>query len=274
MATSGSTDWTATRDDIIQQILENCKVVDIGASPAAVNVTDTGKVLNRIVKRLQTDGIRLWALNWTTKTFSASSEVTNNSTVYTCIRSLTSSSTSEPGVGADSSTYWVEGGTEGAAAYADATSYSSIGDFVAASDTIGIDTAFIRRNGTDHLVKIVGYNEYFRESRKETTGLTSMLWFSEEERRVYLSDQPSDVNDVLHYMRVTALEDFDSASDDPDFPVRWVDLLVAEGTYAVSSKYDLPLQERNWFRVRAEELKVLAKRDDQEKTEDNFVRPI
>lgn len=274
MGTSGSTDWTATRDDIIQQILENCKVISVGATPPTAKVTDAGKVLNRIVKRFQSEGIRLWTLDWTTKTFSASSEVTGtDGLIYTCIRSHTSSSTNKPVTGANHTTYWTQSGSTGGV-WADATDYTSIGDFTVASDTLGIDTAFIRRNGTDHPVKVVGYSEYLGISRKETKGLTSCLWFNEKEQRVYLSDHPSETTDVLHYVRVEALEDFDAGADEPDFPVRWIDLLVAEGTYVLSSKYDLPLQERSWFRVRAAELKRENKADDQEKTEDNFIKPI
>ena len=65
MSTSGNSDWTATRDDIIQQILENCKVISVGDTPPTAKVTDAGKVLNRIVKRFQAEGIRLWTLDWT-----------------------------------------------------------------------------------------------------------------------------------------------------------------------------------------------------------------
>lgn len=274
MSTSGSTDWTATRDDIIQQILENCKIISVGVTPQTANVTDAGKVLNRIVKRLQSEGIRLWTLDWTTKTFSASSEVTGtDGLIYTCIRSHTSSSANKPITGANHTTYWIQSGSTGGV-WADATGYTSIGDFTVASDTLGIDTAFIRRNGTDHPVDVVGYSKYLGISRKETEGLTNCLWFSEKERRVYLSNHPSETTDVLHYLRVEALEDFDDGTDDPDFPVRWIDLLVAEGTYVLSSKYDLPLQERSWFRARAGELKRDNKADDQEKTENNFVDPI
>lgn len=348
MSTSGSSDWTATRDDIIQQILENCKVISVGDTPPAAKVTDAGKVLNRIVKRLQTEGIRLWTLDWTTKSFLASSEVTgSDSNIYTCRKTQLPAYENKPISGAKHTDNWIQSGVIGgtwaasinkpldAAAVSDGgdgtvdititghgfttdnrvrfegtvnydgeydipasddantisitapyvaetfttamtakTIYTSIGDFLPPKDTIGIDTAFIRRNGTDHPVKVVGYNEYLKTSRKETEGLTSCLWFNEREQRVYLSDHPSETDDVLHYLRVEALEDFDAGTDSPDFPVRWIDLLVAEGTSALSSKYDLPLQERSWFRARAAELKGENKADDQEKTEDNFVKPI
>lgn len=348
MATSSSTNWIATRDDIIQQILENCKVVKIGSTPSATLVTDTAKVLNRIVKRLQTEGIKLWTLDWTTQSFLASSEVTgSDSLIYTCRKTQIPNYENKPITGSKYTDNWKQTGSTGgtwavsisnvldAAAASDGgdgtvdititghglttsdririegtvnydgehaiaavddvntisitvpfvaetfttamtakTVYTSIGDILPPKDTIAIDTAFIRRNDTDHPVRIVGYDEYLSISRKEIEGLTTVLWYNEREKRIYLANHPSESTDILHYLRVVLLEDFDSASDDPDFPVRWIDLLVAEGTLAVASKYDLPLEERNWFRIVADSLKRDTNRDDQEKTESKFVEPI
>lgn len=66
MATSGSVDFSVTRDDIIQDALENLGIVLPGATPVAAHVTAAARKLNMIVKQWQgtadfAPGLKMWS---------------------------------------------------------------------------------------------------------------------------------------------------------------------------------------------------------------------
>ena len=279
MATSGSTDWSLTLADIVLEALDMCKVIQSasGDTPSANQNTMAYRALNKVFKRLQTQGVRLMSLEWVQKAFTASSEVTYDLVVYTCIKSHTSATaTDRPGTGTNWTTNWKIGGTAGASAWADSTAYVAIGEFAVASDTIGIEQAFIRRvGGTDHPVELITSAEYADISNKHTPGITRSLWL---ERLLaptaHLYPVPTLTTDVLHYQRVRVLEDFDNSSDDPDFLVRYTDLLTWQLADDLSTKFDLPLQERNWIRARASEKLEDIKDSDHENDSQNFMEPL
>ncbi len=69
MSTSGSYDFTATRNDIIDRALRKIGIL----SASATQITDAAEELNSMVKDWQSgpDGVHLWALEDTSKTFSS-----------------------------------------------------------------------------------------------------------------------------------------------------------------------------------------------------------
>ena len=62
MTTSGSTDFTVSRDDIIKRALRLCGVLAQGESPSTDQVNEANVALNSLVKALQADGMPLWAI--------------------------------------------------------------------------------------------------------------------------------------------------------------------------------------------------------------------
>ena len=61
MATSGSSDFTITRDQIIKGALRICRAYTIGESaPEAEQMTNASEALNLILKSLSTEGMLLW----------------------------------------------------------------------------------------------------------------------------------------------------------------------------------------------------------------------
>jgi hypothetical protein len=224
MATSGSSDWSQTRDDIIQQVLEITNMIGVGATPSASLVSMVSTHLNQYVKHLQaTHQVKLWKLEWATKTFSAASEVTaTDSTIWTCIRNHTSSSDNEPVTGANHTTYWKLSGSTGGS-WADSTAYTSTGDFTDSTDLIGIETAFLRKEGTDRPITIIGHREYMAIADKHTSGSPTDIYYDNRvSPTVYVYPQLDDTSDVIHYQRILRIEDFDAAGNDPDFPVHWL----------------------------------------------------
>lgn len=62
MATSGSTDYSQTRDDIIKRALRLIGALAQGESPTTDQVTEAAVALNGLVKAWQADGMPLWAI--------------------------------------------------------------------------------------------------------------------------------------------------------------------------------------------------------------------
>ena len=60
MATSGSTNYGLTRNDIIQEALELLGIVAAEESPAAADVATADRSLNMMIKGWQAKGINLW----------------------------------------------------------------------------------------------------------------------------------------------------------------------------------------------------------------------
>lgn len=225
MATSGSSDWTQTRDEIIQQILEITNMIGFGATPSATLIAMVSTHLNQYIKHVQTTyQLKLWKLERGTKTFSAASEVTGtDDNVYTCVKSHTSGATNKPVTGANYTTYWTERGDTGGV-WADITAYTSLGDFTDSEDIIGIETAFLRRDGSvDNPLTIIGHKEYMEISNKDSSGPPTHIYFDNRiSPTIYLYPQIDDTDDVLHYQKILRIEDFDAAGDTPDFPVHWL----------------------------------------------------
>ncbi len=59
---SGSTDFSVTRDDIIKRALRLIGVIAQGETPTADQTTEAAFALNSLVKAWQADGMPLWAL--------------------------------------------------------------------------------------------------------------------------------------------------------------------------------------------------------------------
>lgn len=61
MATSSSTNFSITRDDIIKGALRLCGALALGETPTTDQVTEASESLNMLVKAWQADGMALWA---------------------------------------------------------------------------------------------------------------------------------------------------------------------------------------------------------------------
>jgi len=148
MTTSGSYDFTLTRNQIITGALRKVGAVSQGNVPSAPQISETAEALNALVKSLQTRNVHLWTLEWVTKAFTtAASQVTGtDSNIYTCIKSHTSSNNATTGdtpiTLPNWSTYWTLKGSTGGV-WANATAYGSTGDFTVAADTLAIEKAFL-----------------------------------------------------------------------------------------------------------------------------------
>lgn len=71
MATSGSTDFTVTRDEIIRGAMRDISVLAAGETPTADEYKDASDALNMMVKSWQAEDIGLWLIDTGTLTLVA-----------------------------------------------------------------------------------------------------------------------------------------------------------------------------------------------------------
>ncbi len=265
MTTSGSSDWTVNRTQIITRALRMLGVVGPGQVPTAEQISEAAESLDAMVKSWQNKHIHLWTRELVQKTLTASDEVTgSDGNIYTCTLSHTSAAGNKPVTGANWTTFWVRRGSTGST-WLTTTAYSSIGDFEVAADTIDVQVAFVRDIDDDTPLTIAPYTEYLRIFDKDSTGRPEFLFFDKQiPPRIYLAEQPDDANYVIHYLRVRRLEDFDDGGNTPDFPVRWINALVWNLLVELEPEYPLTANRRRDYTAKAEFLRSEAKGGDRE----------
>ena len=273
MSTSGSTDWTRTRNELLTRSLRIVGAVADENSPTASQLSTANEALNAMIKAWQNDDIFLWARDWETKTFNASTEVTGtDGNIYECTRSHTMAAVNHPITGADYTTFWYKRGSTGGT-WTLGNSATAIGDFEVASDTLDIEKAFIRDNDSDTPIDIVPLAKYLDVYQKFNTGKPYMLALDKQlTPRVYLYHPPDVTTYVLHYLRVRKLEDFDAAANNPDFPERWINAVVWGLADQIGAEYSLPLQERLYNLGESKRWYEMAKKDNKETSDSDFVK--
>jgi len=75
MSTSGSTNWSLNRDQVIKGALRKLAVLPAGATPTTSQVNDAAEALNAIVKVFQADGMPLWKISEYTWTLTSGTSV-------------------------------------------------------------------------------------------------------------------------------------------------------------------------------------------------------
>lgn len=273
MSTSGSFDWTLTRDEIITQAFEDIGAITENETPSPEKLAMASRRLNGIVKGLQHDHIHLWTLEQAQQTFTASDGVTNGGDIYRCILSHTSAADNEPGVGANWTTFWIQDGNAASpSVWVTATDYSSVGDFTVPADTIGMEHVFLRENSSDYPVEVITREDYSNILTKYSEGKIYKIVFDRQVTpRCYTYYQTDNYDHVLHYTRIRKLEDFDSGQNNFDGPEGWIPLLIKMLAHNLCGIYSVPWQERGILKSEVKELLKLAKQHDSEDSDGEFI---
>lgn len=77
MATSGSTNWTLNRDQVITGALRKLGVLPSGATPSTNQVNDASDAINALVKAFHADGMPLWKITRYSFTTTAGTDTYN-----------------------------------------------------------------------------------------------------------------------------------------------------------------------------------------------------
>lgn len=259
MATSGSYDALYTRNEIITEALELIGVLEVGETANADDVASCARTLNMMVKFWQSRGIAIWrnteiyvflqedtasytlgptgtspATESFTKTEIATAGSSGASTIT--VDSITGISASDViGVELDDGTLqWTT--VNGAPSGTTVTLTDALTDDVSVDANVFAYTSGIQRplfitearlhqdSGTEIPVRIRARNDYMALSTKTTPGKASMCYYNPKTADGVLYVWPV-ANSVKDYLVLTArmpIADFDSSSDDPDFPQEWM----------------------------------------------------
>lgn len=280
MATSGSINLTATRDDIITESLELLGVLPEGESPNASQLTSSARTFNYMIKAWQADGLNLFAMQevfvFTNKDQSAYTLNSSTTDHYTAsfvktalsadalsgatsitVDSITGISNGDNiGVYQDDDTvHWttVNGAPSGstvtlttgltAAASDDAVVYAYTSK---ATRPMRVLEAVIHHgeSNTDIPVFVGSRTEYFSQTDKETDSRVNTVYYDPQvaSPTLYVWPQSDDERDYLKLYIQRTLDDLDTASDDVDFPQEWFLALSYQLAMLLAPKYGKPLE--------------------------------
>lgn len=275
MTISGSYDWTATRDDIITRAARILGQLGRGETASASQLSEGASVLNAMVKEWQNRGVLLWKEEWLQQALTASTQKLGSDGLnYTCILGHTSATaTNKPITGTNYTAYWYQTGSTGDA-WTNAQAYTCAGDFTL-TNVLSIQQAFMRSStGIDTQLAIIDREQYMRLGNKATFGTPTNLWLETAlTRKVHLFPIPTDTTQVLHYLAITKVADFDGATDNADFPVGWIKALVWGVADEWGAEVGVEAGKQDRITKRAIEAFIAAKAGDQPNVSSYYAYP-
>lgn len=300
MATSGSVDFSTSRDSIIDFALKKIGVVAEGGAATANQVTDAAVELNMMVKNWQIDGLQLWAKkraylfleknktqydigpggDHVTAAYTETEIATAGSEDDTTIEvdSISGISASDNiGIELDDGTMqWTT--VSGSPSGTTVTLATGLTDDVAVDNKVYVYTTKIdrplrildifRRNesNVDVSVDKISLSEFTELSNKTSDGKVTQVAFvpSLTTAQLHVWNQSDTVTDQLVFWYHRPFEDFDAAGDEPDFPQEWYMVIGYELAALLADTYAIPSNLARRIALKAAMLKADAEDWDQE----------
>lgn len=290
MATSGSSDYTITRNDIFDAALAMVNVVEFSETPSSDDYDACSIMLNLMVKAWMAKGAKLWAMKQATlflsegtASYSLGASGTHCTHTYVqttlstdeALGSTSLSLTSTTGMSAsdnigivldDGTIHWT---TISGAPGAPTTIATGLASAASSGNVVFTYTSKINRPqridseamyrhtsaGQDTPVKLVSRAEYSQLANKTTEGKIVQAYYDPQlgNGTLYVWPTPDDATDVLRFWYERLLEDFDAAANNPDFPIEWGEALIYGLADRLCAVYQVPLQQRQWIKAEAKE---------------------
>lgn len=290
MPTSGSVDFSVSRDNILYDALMMAGAMGPEDTPAASWVTHAARQLNKVVKALGSRGPSLWAkkvgyilpvsdtntvllgpsgghatLSYD-HTLVAVAAVETDTTIE--VEDAAAFSASDYiGVEMDDGTmHWttINGAPAGDVITLTAalTQDVPVGAHVYGYTTklqrpLRIMDAFLHNitQETDLYVDIMAKLDFDLLGAKTEEGVVDQLTYEPllDNGVAYFAPRFEDGERVLQIIFQRPFEDFDSSSDTPDFPQEWYDYLTIATAVRLSPTYGLPVQDRQALKQDAKE---------------------
>ena len=290
MTTSGSVDFSVSRDNILYDALHIVGAVGPDDTPAAAWITHAARQLNKIVKALGSKGPSLWARktgyilpvsNTNTVALGPSGGHATLSYVHTQTSAVSASAAttitvdSITGISAsDNIGVELDDGTMQWTTVNGAPSGSTVTLTAALTDDVAVDAhvytyttklqrplrimdAFLHNEeqDTDIYIDVVAKLDYDLLGSKETEGVVDQLTYDPQLERgtAYFAPRFEDGSRVITIIFQRPFEDFDVSTDTPDFPQEWYDYLTLATAVRLGPVYGLPVQDRQALRAEAKE---------------------
>ena len=301
MSTSGSTDFSITRDDIIQAAALETGDIALGETLDADTLSTYATRLNTWVKSLMANGAKLWAMSQATlfleagtATYALGPTGAHCSDAYVQTTLATDEATASVLLGLtayagmtagdnigivldDGSIHWTTiSGTPGAttiiasglpsAASAGAVVFTYTSK-IGRPQRIDVDSAFWRSPaGQDTPVAMISRSEYAQLANKSTRGKIVQANYNPQLVSGQLSvwPTPDSAGDVLRFWYERRLEDFDNGADEPDFAIEWGEALILGLAAKMSRSAGMSLAERTELQAMADRALLIAEGYDRE----------
>jgi hypothetical protein len=281
MATSSSTNFLQTRNEIISDALRLIGKLGVGDSLDANDADFCSSMLNKMIKAWQGQGIHLWreqegtlflrdgvseyTLSSTSTDQAGDNVVETTLSAAEAVAQTVLSVTSTTGISVsdnvgieldDGTRQWTTVSSVGASTItvADAlTGAAASGNTVFAytnqtGKPMQVTSARLRNaDGTDIVLTILGRKEFMEIANKTTEGtpVQAYISFLATSAQVYLWPVPNDINERVKFSYVRAVQDFDSGSDDPDFPSEWLEALTFNLAIRIAPAYGIQIKSQN-----------------------------
>ena len=258
MATSGTIDWLADRDEIITEALEQLGILAEGDTPSSDQLTSCGRTLNYMVKGWQARGLPLWAMQRQyvflqkaqrvyslvgTTSDHVSTEIYQTTTSAAAAASATTITVAD---GSDFTTgdkvgVQLTSGTD--VEWTTSATVSSNTITVSALST-AVDSGAVvygytnkggrpydltgpvvvrNKDSVDVPVEIISRQEYHDLTNKTSDGRPNQVYYDPQvgTGKLFVWPEASQETDYLVMWVNRTLEDYDAAGDDSDFPQEW-----------------------------------------------------
>lgn len=283
MATSGSSDFNRTRDELIKAAYRKIGAIRATQTPNAQMITDGAEALNGLVKHWQGKGIHVWTETEATLfpqagqvkyavSNAASSDNVTQSFVTTAIATEANSGAST--ITVDSDTGISDGDFIGIVVD-DGTVHWTTVNGAPASDVITLTTALDDSAAVDQKVyayttkivrplKVIDARwvdassaiesphvsmmarlDYRRLPNKTQAGAVTQAFYDPQLTTgyLYLWHVPEVFDGYVNFTWLRPIEDFDAAGDNPDLPQEWIQTIVFNLAVVLAPEFDVPMQK-------------------------------
>jgi hypothetical protein len=96
-------------------------------------------------------------------------------------------------------------------------------------------------NGNDTPITLISRQEYADQAKKSSQGKTIQAFYDPQLTNGVLYTWPTAdlATDVIRFWHERVIEDFDTTSDNPDFPIEWAEALVSGLRYRLAPSFGL-----------------------------------
>lgn len=288
MTTSGSYDFSMSRDDLILSAHQHIGAIGEGETCSTAQTTEAAKLLNMLVKLRAKDGMPLWALKrgYILPVTGASYVATGAQIVSSYIQTTTSAASSSGGstvtltsvtgvangynIGVeqdDGTMLWTT--VNGAPAGSVVTLATTLTDDVASGNYVYV---YQTANRVPRLLRIIEGNiksvsgsttypinqisrtEYFELGDRTAASVPNQFYADVQltEQDVYVYPRFYGGDQLIEMTYHSPFQDFDASGDTPDFPQEFYLPLMVELASLLGPKYGIPIDERKQLLAEAQ----------------------
>ena len=282
MSTSGSIDFSVSRDTLIKAAMQHIGYIGEGDTPSSTQYTEGAFLLNLITKARMPDGMPLWALKTgyvlpTTGVSSVSLGASDNAvSSYTDTTTSAAASSGASTISVTSATGFsngyaigieLEDGTmqwttiNGAPSGTTITLTATLTDDVASGAQVyaystanrivrplRVVDAYIYNvvDDTRHPITVVSYDDYNRLGNPAATGVPNQVYYDPQVGTgvLYINPRFLSGDNIIQIRYHRPYEDFDASADEPDFPQEWYLPLMLELAALLGPKAGVTKEER------------------------------